>query len=73
MSILVVKKIHIIPYRSISSGAVSFHRYKAEIEFSMDSGYQMRLVFVNLTPAGKTHIRELYTLMMNESMKKWYK
>jgi|GEM_PF-928143 len=67
------KKIHIIPYRSISSGAVEFHKYRAIIEFSMDSGYQMRLVFVNLTPAGKTHIRELYTTMMNESMKKWYK
>lgn len=66
------KKIHIIPYRSISSGAIAFYHYKASMEFSLDSGYQMRLVFVNLTPAGKTNLRLLYSSIMSEIMKKWH-
>ena len=40
------KKIHIIPYASISSSAIMFKPGKAEILMSMDSGYQMRIVFL---------------------------
>ena len=39
------KKIHISPYTSISSSAVCFTPGRAEILLSMDSGYQMRIVF----------------------------
>lgn len=66
------KKIHKVPYRSISSGAVSFKKRSATIEFSLDSGYQLCLTFINLTSAGKSNVRMLYTMIMGEVMNKWY-
>ncbi len=65
------KKIHIIPYYSISTGAVVFNANGAEIQVSLDSGYQMRLKFTRMGAQEKTHLRLLYTHMMEESMKKW--
>lgn len=58
------KKIHIIPYKSISSGAILFHLNKASIFLSFDSGYQIRLNFVHLKPADKTELRKLYSKIM---------
>ena len=34
------KKIHIIPYRSVSTSAINFKPGKVELLFSFDSGYQ---------------------------------
>ena len=59
------KKIHIIPYKSISSGAILFKVNSAAIFLSFDSGYQMRLNFIKLDPKEKTELRKLYSKIMN--------
>ena len=58
------KKIHIIPYSSISTSAILFKPGRAEILMSMDSGYQMRIVFVNMNHVKKEHLKEVYKIMM---------
>ena len=63
------KKIHIIPYASISSSAIMFKPGKAEILMSMDSGYQIRIVFVNMNHVKKEHLKEVYKVMMKNSVK----
>ena len=63
------KKIHIIPYSSISSGAILFNLTSASIFFSFDSGYQMKLNFVSLNPAEKTELRKLFSYMLEKSGK----
>ena len=60
-----VKKIHIIPYKSISTAAISFRPTKSSIFISFDSGYQMRLDFINQGPESKTELRKLYTKIMS--------
>lgn len=62
------KKIHIIPYKSISSGAILFHLNKASIFLSFNSGYQIRLNFVHLTAKDKTELRKLYNKIMETVM-----
>ena len=59
------KKIHIIPYKSISSGAILFKSNQGAILLSFDSGYQMRLNFVRLDAKAKTELRKLYSKIMN--------
>ena len=59
------KKIHIIPYSSISSGAIMYERSSASILFSFDSGYQMELKFIRLDAHGKTNLRELFSYILN--------
>lgn len=63
------KKIHIIPYASISSSAILFKPGRAEILMTMDSGYQMRIVFVNMNHVKKEHLKEVYKVMMKNSVK----
>ena len=58
------KKIHIIPYSSISSGAVLFKFKSGAILLSFDSGYQLKLNFIKMTPQGKTELRKLFTYML---------
>ncbi len=55
------KKIHIIPYESISSGAVLFNMKSGAILLSFDSGYQLKLNFVHVGPANKTELRRLFS------------
>ncbi len=59
------KKIHIIPYNSISSSAICFKPGKAEILLSMDSGYPIRINFVNMNHDKKEHLKSVYKTMMN--------
>ena len=58
------KKIHIIPYHSISTSAICFKPGKAEILLSLDSGYQMRINFVNMDHEKKEHLKKVYNIMM---------
>ena len=60
------KKIHIIPYRSISSGAILFKFNTAAILFSFDSGYQLKLNFIKLDSHGKTELRKLYSYILDK-------
>lgn len=64
-----IKTIYIIPYKSISTSAVSFQKSKASLIFSMDSGYPLKLNFINLSPEGKMHIRKLYAEVINKSIR----
>ena len=64
------KKIHMIPYRSISTSAICFKPGKAEILLSLDSGYQMRINFVNMNHEKKEHLKVVYKTMMEESVGK---
>ena len=64
------KKIHMIPYRSISTSAICFKPGKSEILLSLDSGYQMRINFVNMNHEKKEHLKVVYKTMMEESVGK---
>ena len=63
------KKIHIVPYQSISTSAVCFKPGRAEILLSLDSGYQIRIVFVNMNHEKKEHLKIVYKAMMRNSVK----
>ena len=57
------KKIHIIPYKSISSGAIMFKFKSGAILLSFDSGYQLKLNFIRLNASEKTELRKLFSYM----------
>ena len=63
------KKIHIIPYSSISSGAILFNLTSGSILLSFDSGYQLKLNFVHMNPKEKTELRKLFTYMLEKAKK----
>ena len=58
------KKIHIIPYVSISTSAINFKPGKVELLFSLDSGYQIHLNFVDMNHDKKENIKSVYKIMM---------
>ena len=58
------KKIHIIPYRSISTSAINFKPSKVELLFSLDSGYQVHLNFIDMHHDKKENIKMVYKLVM---------
>ena len=64
------KKIHIIPYDSISTGAVLFKATSGAILLSFDSGYQIRLNFIKMDAQAKTELRKLFSYIMNKKGKK---
>ncbi len=54
------KKIHIFPYDSICTSAIVFNNRSVYLLYTFNSGYQMRLNFINLTPEDKKELRLLY-------------
>ena len=62
------KKIHIIPYISISTSAINFKPGKVELLLSLDSGYQIHLNFVEMNHDKKENIKKIYKEMMNVKM-----
>ena len=61
---LYYKKIHIIPYVSISTSAINFKPGKVEILFSLDSGYQLHINFLDMNHDKKETIKKIYKVMM---------
>jgi len=57
------KKIHIIPYDSISSSAINFKPGKVELLYSLDSGYQMHINFIDMNHDKKENIKAVYKIM----------
>ena len=51
------KKIHIIPYYSISSSAINYKPGKVELLLSLDSGYQMHINFIDMNHDKKENIK----------------
>ena len=61
---LYYKKIHIIPYMSISTSAINFKPGKVELLFSLDSGYQIHLNFIDMHHDKKENIKKVYKMIM---------
>jgi hypothetical protein len=59
------KKVHIIPYISISTSAINFKPGKVELLFSLDSGYQMHINFIDMNHDKKENLKTIYKLMMS--------
>ncbi len=62
------KKIHIIPYISISSSAINFKPGKVELLFSLDSGYQLHLNFIDMNHDKKENIKTVYKVMTSSRL-----
>lgn len=62
------KKVHMIPYKSISSGAINYTPGKVELLFSLDSGYQIHINFVDMNHNKKENLKSIYKLMMKASL-----
>lgn len=60
------KKIHVIPYNSISSATIEYDIGTASILFSLNSGYQLRLNFKGMHAEDKTELRLLFSRMMKD-------
>lgn len=60
------KKIHIIPYKSISTSTIVYESTQSKILFSFDSGYQLRLDFTQMNAEDKMLLRLLYIDIMKE-------
>ena len=60
------KRIHIIPYKEISSATIEFDLGTSAILLSIDSGYQIRLNFVHMHADEKTRLRLLFLKMMKD-------
>ena len=58
------KKIHTIPYKSISTSAINFMPGKVEILFSLDSGYQIHLNFISMNHDKKENLKKVYNVMI---------
>lgn len=58
------KHIYTIPYKTISTASIIFYPGRAEISLYLDSGYPVRLKFVNLVSLDKKRLRLLYTVMI---------
>jgi len=63
------KKVHIIPYSSISSSAINFKPGKVELLFSLDSGYQLHINFINMDHNKKENIKAIYKIMSSAGIK----
>ena len=61
---LYYKKIHIIPYVSISTSAINFKPGKVELLFSLDSSYQVHLNFIDMHHDKKENIKKVYKTIM---------
>ncbi|MCI9281549.1 MAG: PH domain-containing protein [Bacilli bacterium] len=62
------KKIHIIPYYSISSSAINYKPGKVELLLSLDSGYQMHINFIDMNHDKKENIKAVYKIMMTANI-----
>ncbi|MBE6155836.1 MAG: PH domain-containing protein [Firmicutes bacterium] len=58
------KKIHVIPYVSISTSAINFKPGKVELLFCLDSGYQLHINFIDMNHDKKERIKVIYKAIM---------
>ena len=58
------KQIYVIPYSSISTCSIIFHLKSAELSLFMDSGYPVRLKFINMKGIDKHRLRLLYSVIL---------
>ncbi len=60
------KRIHFFPITSISSCALDFKPKDICLLLSLDSGYQLRLNFTNMSPTDKVKIRTFFMEIVNK-------
>lgn len=60
------KRIHFFPIVSISSCAIDFNSKRLSLLLSLDSGYQLRLNFVNMDSINKNKMKTFFTKIVNE-------
>lgn len=58
------KKVHILPYKSISTSGIMYCGNKSSILISFDSGYQLKLNFTFMSDNDKKELRLLYYEIM---------
>ncbi len=58
------KQIYVIPYDSISTCSVIFHKRNAELSYFLDCGYPVRLKFINMSPIDKRRLSMLHSTTM---------
>lgn len=58
------KKVHVVPYKSISTSAINYVPGKVELLFSLNSGYQLHINFVSMNHDKKEHLKRIFKLMM---------
>lgn|SRR5574344_218607 len=61
ISINPFKEIYTIPYQNVSSVSIVFRASKAELNFTLVSGYPLRLKFINMDVIDKVRLRLLYS------------
>ena len=61
-----VKRIHILPYKNISTATIEYDLSKCSLFISYNSGYQLKLNFVHMNAADKTDLRILYSKIMKD-------
>ena len=63
------KKIHIIPYSTISTHAINFKPGKVELLFTFDSGYQLHINFIDMDHDKKENIKLVFKKIMEYNIK----
>ncbi len=58
------KKVHVVPYHSISTSAINYMPGKVELLFSLDSSYQLHINFVGMNHQKKENLKQVFRLMM---------
>ena len=62
------KKIHIVPYKSISTGAINYMPGKVELLFSLDSGYQLHINFIGINHDKKENLKKVFNQILSNNI-----
>ena len=57
------KQVYTIPYSTISTISVIFHKSRAELSLFLNSGYPVRLKFINMNNLDKKRVRLIYSII----------
>lgn len=57
------KQVYTIPYNTISTLSIIFTRSGAELSLFLDSGYPVRVKFINMTNIDKKRVRLIYSII----------
>lgn len=62
------KKVHVVPYNSISTSAINYVPGKVELLFSLNSSYQLHINFINMNHDKKENLKQVFKLMMKQTV-----
>lgn len=63
MTLTNTKEVYTIPYKSISTISIVYKAYGAEMSLFLDSGYPLRLKYINMRAEDKLRLRLLYNII----------